>query len=293
MKKIIETKDLTKYYKKHLGIKDLNLTVLEGELFGYIGPNGAGKSTTIRILLGLIKPSSGVAKVFGKDVRQYKEEILSNIGYMQSESNFYGDMKVGDLIKYSADLRKKDCSREAKALVERFELDTKKKICELSLGNRKKVNIICALQHKPMLYILDEPTSGLDPLMQKEFWTLVKERNREGATFLISSHVLSEVQNYCTRAAVIRNGFIIKTSKVSEIIGSMAKRVLVSGTAPDFYVEGMKDLKLNGDIGSFLYSGDIKILLAKLSKMNIRDLSISEPDLEEVFIHYYEMGAAR
>lgn len=288
MNNIIETSKLTKYYGRHLGIKDLDLAIEEGEIFGFIGPNGAGKSTTIRTLLGLIKPSSGTATVLGKNIRGNREEILSDIGYMQSESNFYGDMKVGELIKFSAGLREKDCRDEAKLLIERFELDTKKRIKELSLGNRKKVNIVCAMQHRPKLYIFDEPTSGLDPLMQKEFWSLVKERNKEGATFFLSSHVLSEVQHHCQRAAIIRKGSIVSTSNVAELLSGMAKRIVATGLSADFTIEGMRDLQVIGNNTSFLYSGDIKELIGEINKENILDLVITEPELEEIFLHYYE-----
>lgn len=288
MNNIIETSKLTKYYGRHLGIKDLDLAIEEGEIFGFIGPNGAGKSTTIRTLLGLIKPSSGTATVLGKNIRGNREEILSDIGYMQSESNFYGDMKVGELIKFSAGLREKDCRDEAKLLIERFELDTKKRIKELSLGNRKKVNIVCAMQHRPKLYIFDEPTSGLDPLMQKEFWSLVKERNKEGATFFLSSHVLSEVQHHCQRAAIIRKGSIVSISNVAELLSGMAKRIVATGLSADFTIEGMRDLQVIGNNTSFLYSGDIKELIGEINKENILDLVITEPELEEIFLHYYE-----
>lgn len=288
MNNIIETSKLTKYYGRHLGIKDLDLAIEEGEIFGFIGPNGAGKSTTIRTLLGLIKPTLGTATVLGKNIRGNREEILSDIGYMQSESNFYGDMKVGELIKFSAGLREKDCRDEAKLLIERFELDTKKRIKELSLGNRKKVNIVCAMQHRPKLYIFDEPTSGLDPLMQKEFWSLVKERNKEGATFFLSSHVLSEVQHHCQRAAIIRKGSIVSTSNVAELLSGMAKRIVATGLSADFTIEGMRDLQVIGNNTSFLYSGDIKELIGEINKENILDLVITEPELEEIFLHYYE-----
>ncbi len=288
MNRIIETRKLTKYYGRQLGIKDLDLVVYEGEIFGYIGPNGAGKSTTIRLLLGLINRTSGTAEVFGKDVGKRHEEILSDIGYMQAEANFYNDMKVGELVRYSASLRRKDCAAEANRLMDRFELNPERKIGELSLGNRKKVGIVCAMQHRPALNIFDEPTSGLDPLMQKEFWDLVKERNREGTTFLISSHVLSEVQHNCGRAAIIRNGSIVRTANVAELTGGMAKRIVTTGIQGEFFLEGMRNVKVNGDVLSFLYRGDINVLLGELAGMKIRDLQISEPDLEEVFMHYYE-----
>jgi len=166
---VIRTKNLTKYYGKARGIVELNLTVEKGECFGFIGPNGAGKSTTIRTLLGLISPTDGNAWIFGKDIQKEKEEILQNVGYLPSEAVFYPGMQVKDVLKFSADLRKKDCTEEAKKLCDRLQLDRKRKVDELSFGNRKKVAIVCALQSNPELLILDEPTGGLDPLMQKEF----------------------------------------------------------------------------------------------------------------------------
>lgn len=174
---IIKTTKLTKYYGKARGITQLYLTVTQGEFFGFIGPNGAGKSTTIRTLLGLIAPTSGSAMIFGKDITKEKETILQNIGYLPSEALFYQGMKVKDVLKLSADLRKKDCTAESKLLCERLRLDTDRKNDDLSFGNRKKVAIVCALQHRPKLLVLDEPTIGLDPLMQKEFFDILRENN--------------------------------------------------------------------------------------------------------------------
>ena len=164
--KIIQTENLTKYYGKARGIIDMNLSVEAGDIFGFIGPNGAGKSTTIRTLLGLISPTSGSARIFEQDILKNHIEILSRIGYMPSEAMFYHGMRVEDVLRLSASLHGKNCLAEAHHLCERFKLDTKKKVEELSLGNRKKVSIVCAFMHQPDLYILDEPTSGLDPLMQ-------------------------------------------------------------------------------------------------------------------------------
>ena len=159
----IKTTSLTKYYGRARGITDMNLTVEQGDFFGFIGPNGAGKSTTIRTLLGLTSPSEGSAQILGMDISRQKEEILSHVGYMPSEASFYRNMRVRDVIGFSAELRRRDCRAEARNLCERLELDVNKKIRELSLGNRKKVSIVCALQHMPEVCILDEPTSGLDP----------------------------------------------------------------------------------------------------------------------------------
>ena len=284
---IIKTTKLTKYYGKARGIIDLDLTVTQGEFFGFIGPNGAGKSTTIRTLLGLITPTRGRAMIFGKDVTKEKESILQDIGYLPSEALFYSGMKVKDVLKLSADLRKKDCTAESKLLCERMQLDTARKIDDLSFGNRKKVAIVCALQHRPKLLVLDEPTGGLDPLMQKEFFDILRERNKEGATLLLSSHVLSEIQHNCTRAAIIRDGRIIACNNVDVLSQTSAKRVTVQGVVDLGQLRGMRDRKeMKGSV-SFLYSGDMGSLLRTLSSGQIDDLTVTEQDLEEVFLHYY------
>lgn len=282
--------NLTKYYGKARGIIELNLTVEEGEFFGFIGPNGAGKSTTIRTVLGLIKPSSGQAQVLGMDIQKDRNKILSEVGYLPSEAIFYSGTKVKDILKLSADLRKKDCSKEAAQLCDRLQLDTNRKVDELSFGNRKKVAIVCALQHNPRLLILDEPTSGLDPLMQREFFDIVREKNEQGAAVFLSSHVLSEIQRNCTKAAIIREGRIIACSSIEDLSRTNAKRVIVHGSAQLGDLSGIRDLEQNNDVISFLYSGDINTLLAHLAKGRISDISISEPDLEEIFMHYYENG---
>lgn len=285
---IIKTTKLTKYYGKARGIIDLDLTVTHGEFFGFIGPNGAGKSTTIRTLLGLIAPTSGSAMIFGKDVMKEKESILQNIGYLPSEASFYQGMKVKDILKLSADLRKKDCTAEAKLLCERLQLDTARKVDDLSFGNRKKVAIISALQHQPELLVLDEPTGGLDPLMQKEFFDILRERNKEGTTILLSSHVLSEIQRNCTRAAIIRDGRIIACDSVDALSKTSVKRVTIHGTVDLTHLNGIRDKKETKDSVSFLYSGDMGSLLHTLSSGQVNDLTVTEPDLEEIFLHYYE-----
>lgn len=285
---IIKTAKLTKYYGKIIGITGLDLTVSKGEFFGFIGPNGAGKSTTIRTLLGLISPTSGSAMVFGKDITKEKETILQNIGYLPSEALFYAGMRVKDILKLSADLRKKDCASEGKLLCERLQLDMSRKVDELSFGNRKKVAIVCALQHKPELLILDEPTSGLDPLMQKEFFDILQERNKAGATIFLSSHILSEIQRNCDRAAIIRDGKIIACDSVDALSKTNAKRVTVHGTIDLEHLNGIRDKKGTKDSVSFLYSGDMESLLRTLSLGQVDDLTVTEPDLEEIFLHYYE-----
>lgn len=286
----IQLSNLTKYYGKSRGILNLNLDVKEGEFFGFIGPNGAGKSTTIRTLLGLITPSSGQAKIFDETIRRRNPQIRSHIGYLPSEAVFYRGMKVKDLLKLSADLHYKDCSAEREILCRRLQLDVNRKVDELSFGNRKKVAIVSALQHQPKLLILDEPTSGLDPLMQREFFQIIRERNEQRATVFLSSHVLSEIQRNCTRAAIIREGRIIACDRVEALSKTNAKRISVQGQVSLDSLEEIRDLKENDGIFSFLYGGDIHRLLETLSAGTITDLSISDPDLDEIFLHYYENG---
>ena len=214
---MIQIDRLTKRYGRARGITELTLRVPEGSCFGFIGPNGAGKSTTIRTLLGLLSPTSGSARVLGLDCAGQRERILAQVGYMPSEAMFYPDMRVGEVIRLSADLRRMDCRDQARALCRALELDPRKRIRELSLGNRKKVSIVCAMQHRPRLYVLDEPTSGLDPLVQRVFWSELENRRREGATVFLSSHVLYEVQRYCDRAAIIREGRLVAEGTTAEL----------------------------------------------------------------------------
>lgn len=286
--KAIQTTNLTKYYGKARGIIDLSLSVEQGEFFGFIGPNGAGKSTTIRTLLGFITPTSGEARIFEKDIVKDHISVLEQIGYLPSEAVFYPGMRVKDVLKLSANLRKKDCAEEAKKLCDRLQLDSSRKVDELSFGNRKKVGIVCALQSNPDLLILDEPTSGLDPLMQREFFEILKERNSHGTTVFLSSHVLSEIQRNCTRAAIIREGRLIACDSVEQLSQSNAKRISIHGKVDLSGLDGIRDKKEGEDSVSFLYTGDINKLLRILSAGQFSDISISEPDLEEIFLHYYE-----
>lgn len=294
---VIETHDLAKQFGAHRGIEGVNLTVTAGDFYGFIGPNGAGKSTTIRLLLGLISPSSGQGRLFGELAGPNRTDLLARIGYMPSEAVFYSGMTVRDLIRFSANLRGKDlreaCRAEAERLCTLFQVDTHKKVEELSLGNRKKVSIICALQHRPELYILDEPTSGLDPFMQKLFWQELTERNLQGATVFVSSHVLSEVQRYCQRAAIIQDGQIIIEDTVQRLIQTTAKRVTIHSASPlELDLADMKDVLTSDHSLSFLYHGEMEHLLDALHQQrgDILDLSIADPDMDEIFMHYYEQA---
>ena len=288
----ILTENLTKFYGKNRGIDHLDLKVRTGDFFGFIGPNGAGKSTTIRTLLGLISPTSGKASVLGMDISD-KKSILERVGYLPSETVFYSGMRVRDILELSAGLRRKDCHERAKELCDRLQLDTSRKIGSLSFGNRKKVGIVCALQHDPELLILDEPTGGLDPLMQHEFFSILQERNREGTTVFLSSHVLSEIQRYCSRAAVIREGCIIACDSMDRLARTGARRITLRGDLrPEDIAEARDWSELDGTV-SFLYGGDVNLLIRTLSGIHIEELTVSEPDLEEIVLHYYEEGGDR
>ena len=286
----IFAKDLTKYYGKARGIDSLNLEVNRGDFFGFIGPNGAGKSTTIRTLLGLISPTSGQAQVLGLDIGKNNKEILQRVGYLPSDTAFYSGMRVRDMLKLSADLRKKDCGASAAELCERLQLDKDRKVEDLSFGNRKKVGIVCALQHDPELLVLDEPTGGLDPLMQHEFFSILQEKNRKGTTVFLSSHILSEIQRHCSRAAVIREGSIIACDTVEKLAKTGARRVTLRGDLKPEEVPGAKDWTEQDGMLSFLYNGGTNALIGILSGKDIHDLTVAEPDLEEIVLHFYEKG---
>lgn len=283
----IETAKLSKYYGKTRGIEEVDFVVEKGDFFGFIGPNGAGKSTTIRTLLGLISPTSGSAHVLGVDVTKGRKEILSRVGYLPSELSFYRGMRVGEVLALSASLRGAKCEQERAQLCARLELDTSRRVEELSFGNRKKVGIVCALQHEPELLILDEPTSGLDPLMQREFFAILQERNTKGTTVFLSSHVLSEVERYCRHAAVIREGRVLVSDRIEKLAYTGIKRVTLRGVQglPDTLV--VRDVNKEADMLRFLYDGNVATLLSALSALSPADVNITDPEFDEVLMHYY------
>ena len=273
MEHIMEITNLTKNYGKHRGIEGVSFQVEKGEIFGFLGPNGAGKSTTIRSILGLIHCKEGSIRVCGQDAIKNREKVLRHIGYMPSEAWFYQGMTIREILKIAADVRKIDCTQEAEKLCERLQLDTRRKISELSLGNRKKVSIVCAMQHQPELFIFDEPTSGLDPLMQNRFFSLIKEYVEQGATCMLSTHVLSEVRNYCDRVAIMKEGKLIVTDTVEHLLASRTKRI---------------KMVRDGEKLDYLYQDDLNLLYRELEGHDITDILIEEPSIEEVFMHYYE-----
>jgi ABC-2 type transport system ATP-binding protein len=292
MNNVIEIKNLTKYYGKSRGIIDVSFDVHEGEILGFIGPNGAGKSTTIRTLLGLIYPTSGSATIFGKDCIQYGHEIRRNIGYLPSEVFYYDGMKVIELLKYSASFYGKADMGRIRYLAEIMDLDLTRKIDDLSYGNKKKVGIVQGLLHNPSLIILDEPTSGLDPLMQKKFFDLIREQNEKGATVLMSSHILPEVQKLCSRVAIIKEGRIIKIEDINTMRNTTYKKIRLefAGAAPADLARmaGVGSFVQEGAEISFLYMGNINLIIEKIGQHPLNNILIEEPDLEEIFMHYYD-----
>ena len=290
---IIEVNKLSKYYgkAKARGIVDVSFNVDEGEIFGFIGPNGAGKSTTIRLFLSLIFPSSGNAKIFGKDCIEFGPEIRQEIGYLPSEVFYYEGMKVLDLLKYSASFYKKDSTKRMYELAEIMELDLKRKIDDLSYGNKKKVGIVQGLLHQPKVIILDEPTSGLDPLMQQKFFNLIKEENKRGATVFFSSHILGEVQKMCSRVAIIKDGSIVNIQDIKTLQKDNYKKIEVSAADLDdkrFAVAGVSNLTKDNGTLKFFYKGDINQIMRIILEKEVSDVTIEEPTLEEIFMHYYE-----
>ena len=288
---IIEVNHLTKYYGKARGIVDVSFSQEEGEIFGFIGPNGAGKSTTIRLLLSLIHPTSGSAKVFGKDVVTHGPEIRRDIGYLPSEVYYYEGMKVIDLLKYSASFYDCDCNQRMRELSDTMELELNRRISDLSYGNKKKVGIVQGLLHSPKLLFLDEPTAGLDPLMQRKFFELIRAENARGVTVFFSSNILGEVLRLCNRVGIIREGSIAEISDIRTLQQNNYKKVHVTaeGLTPGFFdLPGVTNVQTENGAVNFFFKGDINAVLHKISAIQVADVTIEEPTLEEIFMHYYE-----
>ncbi len=294
---ILETKNLTKSYGKERGILDVSISIKPGEIYGFIGPNGAGKSTTIRTVLGLLKPNSGSILLFGQDAIKNGPSLREKVGYLPSEVFYYDNLTAKELLLYSASfykINKKVAVAKINSLADRLQLDINKKIDSLSFGNKKKVGVIQALIHSPDLIILDEPTSGLDPLMQQQFYDILLEENTRGASILLSSHNLPEIQKISHRVAIIKEGKIVRIDTVDKLIGNNYKKVSLEiarsgGKNPTLSSKFVTNLTINSknDL-SFLWSGTANELTKLLAGIQLTNLSIEDPDLEEVFLHYYK-----
>ncbi len=287
----LKVHNLTKFYGDFQALKDVSLEVDAGEIFGFIGPNGAGKSTTIRAVLGLLKPSKGTTSVLGLDSQKESKSVLERIGYLPSEVHYYDEMNSDQLLNYSARFyRNADASRITE-LADYFELDLKKRIKELSFGNKKKCAIIQCMLHSPELLILDEPTTGLDPIMQNRFFDLLRKENQRGVTVFFSSHILSDIERVCNRAAVIRQGEIVATEEIQGLIQTQVKQVkLVLGKpVTDINLPaGASSEEVTGNKISFAYTGKVNDLITWIASQDVEDIQIIEPNLESVFIDYYK-----
>lgn len=290
---IVDITDLSKFYGKARGIEHINLEIGEGEIFGFIGPNGAGKSTTIRILMNMIFPTGGSARIMGMDVIRDTKKIKMEVGYIPSEANAYSSMDVHEFLSYCIRFyRIQNGEQRISELSELFELDLNRQIADLSLGNRKKISIIQSMLHSPKLLILDEPTTGLDPLMQSVFFELLRSENKKGMTIFFSSHILAEVQMLCKRVAIIKGGKIIQIEDIDNLRKKQLKKVYIefgdNMNKENFIISGIESaITLPGNTLSFMYSGNISELISYLSGEKIINLMIEEPSLDEIFLHYY------
>jgi ABC-type multidrug transport system ATPase subunit len=292
MTAVVETEQLSKSYGPFRGIIDVDLVVNQGEVFGFLGPNGAGKTTTIRILLDLIRPTSGRARVFGIETTADPVAIHRRIGYLPGEWNLYDRLTGAETITYFANLRGGVDRTYVEQLVQRLDLDPSRRFREYSRGNKQKVGLICALQHRPELLVLDEPTSGLDPLVQQTFNELLFEARGEGRTVFLSSHIISEVERTCDRVAIIREGRIVRLDTVEAVRALAAHEVELRFTAPVAagpfkVIPGVRNLVEEGRTLRMLVAGPIAPVVRLAGQFDLVDFVSREPSLEEVFLSEY------
>lgn len=289
-KSILEIKNLTKYYGKVLGVKNLSLNLTEGEIFGFIGPNGAGKSTTIRSIMHLINKNEGQILIDGQEFTKDDTTIKEMIGYLPSEIHLYEDLTVKEMLDYHETFYKKNIHKRRNGLVKRLKLDEKKKIEDLSLGNLKKVGIVLAFMHEPKILILDEPTSGLDPIIQQIFYELLLEEKQKGTTIFYSTHILSEVSKICDRVGIIKDGTLLKVETIKEIHNKNLTFVTIESPEVEKIIKDLKLNVLSKENNTIKIKQELSpnLLINKLSKYQIDKLLIEEATLEDVFLHYYK-----
>lgn len=287
---ILEIKNLTKYYGDVLGVKDLSLSLKEGEIFGFIGPNGAGKSTTIRSIMNLINKTEGTVLINGEVFDKDNIKLKELIGYLPSEVNLYEDLTVKEMLDYHESFYKKNIHKRRKELVKRLRLDENKKIEDLSLGNSKKLGIVLAFMHNPKLLILDEPTSGLDPIMQQTFYELLQEEKEKGTTIFYSTHILSEISKICDRVGIIKEGALLKIETIEELQNKNLNYVTIESEEIDKIIDSLElDIKNHKDnIIRFKNHLSSDLLIKELSKYKIDKLLIEEATIEDIFLHYYK-----
>jgi ABC-2 type transport system ATP-binding protein len=287
---VIEATGLTKRYGRQRGIEAVDFNVTEGEAFGFLGPNGAGKTTTIRLLLGFLRPTSGSARVLGRDAFREAARLHANVSYLGSDPGFLGELTGAEQLEYLGRLRGLE-RRAWQPLAERLELDPSVRIKRLSRGNRQKIGVVAAFMGREPLLILDEPTSGLDPLMQREFLALVAEARTEGRTLFLSSHNLVEVERACDRVAIIRDGRIVEVSAVGDLMGAHWRSInLVLDTPPAhdaFDLPNVEVVAMTGREVHLMVRGDVNALLARIAAHRVVDVAITTPDVEDLFLRLY------
>ena len=291
----IVTERLTKSYGKNRGVVDLDLEVHGGDVFGFLGPNGAGKTTTIRVLLDLIRPTSGRATVLGLDSRRQSLAVRRRVGFLPGELSLYSHLTGEETLRYFANLRGGVDWQYVHGLVERLDFDLTKKVSDLSTGNKHKLGLIQAFMHRPELLILDEPTVGLDPLVQHEFHRLIQEARDTGQTVFLSSHVLPEVQRVCDRVAFIRKGELVAVEDVSSLTGRAVRElevVFAQPVPPDVFarVPGVTAASANSGGLRLTVTGPLDATVKKLAEFEVVTMTSREPDLEDVFLRFYGEG---
>jgi len=294
MEEAIKVENLTKKFNhgRIKAVDNLNLKVKRGEIFGFLGPNGAGKTTTIRLLMDFIRPDKGKALIFGLDCQKDSVEIKKKVGYLAGDVRLYERYTGEYLTEFLANLNSGISENWVKELTDRLQIDTTRKISDLSRGNKQKIGILQALAHKPELLILDEPTTGLDPLMQLEFYKILKEMRKEGVTIFMSSHVLSEVQKVCDRVGILKEGKLIAVKDIDELLEAKIKIIEIHFKnvykIDDFRLPGVKINQQDKKYLQLEVHGDINPIVKVLANYDLRDLSFNEPDLEDIFLEYYQ-----
>jgi ABC-2 type transport system ATP-binding protein len=295
MPAIIETNQLTKSYGSKRGIVDVSFQVEEGEVFGFLGPNGAGKTTTIRLLMALLRPDSGTAHIAGLDCWKQSVEIKRLVGYLPGEPALDPNLTGGQILEYFGHLRGGVDQAYLKQLIQRLDLDPSRKFRQYSSGNKRKVVLIQAFMHRPRLLILDEPTNGLDPLNQQEFGRMIKEVRDEGRTVFLSSHILSEVEQTCTRVAIIREGRLVRVGGVAELKDIKRHEVTITfanTTPPEVFktLEGVEQVETlaDGHTLRLAVSGGLDAVVKAAALHPVVTLTSHEPSLEDIFLRYYE-----
>ncbi|MBI2577509.1 MAG: ABC transporter ATP-binding protein [Candidatus Wildermuthbacteria bacterium] len=292
---VIETRELTKYYGKTRGIEDFNLTIQNGEIFGFLGPNGAGKTTTIRLLLGLIKPTKGTAMIFGKDIRKSYAQILQHIGYLSGDMILYEKMTGKELLNLaSAFYKRKADPQIANEIERRLECNLKTPIKKLSKGNKQKIAILLALAHNPDIAILDEPTNGLDPIAQHELYAILTDFKKQGMTIFFSSHNLIEVEKVCDRVGIVRQGKLVdietiqtlqrQRQKLVEIIFADTYNIENFTKIPGVAVKNATEITLQ----ILANPSTLQDIVSVLASCKVKDITITYPDLEQIFLQYYK-----